>query len=171
LVAETVDSFTGKFIPTYDWNDSVTNKIETIATKIYGATNVEYSSQAKADLKRISSLGLDALPICMAKTQKSLSDNPDLLGRPRGFTLHVREIEVAAGDWSGLRASVLCAEAEPFVHKAHFGLHAPRQETFASAKQKPGVAQPQESALKLVILCHSVLPDFPGYELHGALQF
>jgi len=97
LVSETVDSFEGKFTPTYDWNSPVTEKIEAIATKVYGAGNVEYTSQAKKDLKRIASLGLDALPICMAKTQKSLSDNPALLGRPKGFTLTVREIEVAAG--------------------------------------------------------------------------
>lgn len=97
LVSETVDSFEGKFTPTYDWNSPVTEKIEAIATKVYGAGSVEYTSQAKKDLKRIASLGLDALPICMAKTQKSLSDNPALLGRPTGFTLTVREIEVAAG--------------------------------------------------------------------------
>lgn len=97
LVAETVESYEGKFTPTYDWASPVKDKIEAIATKIYGAGNIEYSSKAKKDLKRIADLGLDALPICMAKTQKSLSDNPALLGRPHGFTLTVREIEVAAG--------------------------------------------------------------------------
>lgn len=97
LVAETVESYEGKFTPTYDWASPVKDKIEAIATKIYGAGNIEYSSKAKKDLKRIADLGLDALPICMAKTQKSLSDNPALLGRPQGFTLTVREIEVAAG--------------------------------------------------------------------------
>lgn len=97
VVAETVDGFDGKFKPMYDWASPVTEKIETIATKVYGAANVEFTSQAKKDLKRIADLGLDGLPICMAKTQKSLSDNPALIGRPRGFTLTVREIEVAAG--------------------------------------------------------------------------
>lgn len=97
LVSETVDSFEGTFTPTYDWNSPVIDKIEAIATKVYGAGRVEYTAQAKKDLTRIADLGLDALPICMAKTQKSLSDNPALLGRPRDFTLTVREIEVAAG--------------------------------------------------------------------------
>ncbi|MBI1183977.1 formate--tetrahydrofolate ligase [bacterium] len=97
LVAEVADNAKAGFTPTYDWKSPVTEKIEAIATKIYGADGVDYTAQAQKDLKRISSLGLDALPICMAKTQKSLSDNPDLLGRPRGFNITVREIEVAAG--------------------------------------------------------------------------
>lgn len=97
VVAETVDNFDGKFTPMYDWASPVKEKIETIATKIYGAAGVEFTSQAKKDLKRIADLGLEGLPICMAKTQKSLSDNPALIGRPRGFTVTVREIEVAAG--------------------------------------------------------------------------
>lgn len=97
LVAATADAATGKFTPLYDWNLPVMDKINTIATKIYGADKVEYSAQAKTDLKRITDLGLDHLPVCMAKTQKSLSDNPDLIGRPTGFNITVREIEVAAG--------------------------------------------------------------------------
>jgi len=75
----------------------VEKKIETIATKYYGAAAVDFQAKARADLKRITTLGLDKLPVCIAKTQKSLSDNPDLIGRPEGFTLTVREIEVAAG--------------------------------------------------------------------------
>jgi formate--tetrahydrofolate ligase len=97
LVAATADSATGTFTPLYSWDAPVMDKIHTIATKIYGADKVEYGAQAKADLKRITDLGLDHLPVCMAKTQKSLSDNPDLIGRPTGFNITVREIEVAAG--------------------------------------------------------------------------
>ena len=97
IVAETADAQTEKFKPQYDWAEPVMDKINKIATKIYGAKDVEYSAQAKKDLKKISDLGLDALPICVAKTQKSLSDDPTVLGRPTGFTLHVREIEIAAG--------------------------------------------------------------------------
>lgn len=97
LVAEEAEAFEGKFKPIYDWNSPVKDKIEAIATKVYGAGRVEYASKALKDLRRIAKLGLDDLPICMAKTQKSLSDNPALLGRPTGFTITVREIEVAAG--------------------------------------------------------------------------
>ncbi|RIA08905.1 formate-tetrahydrofolate ligase [Flavobacteriaceae bacterium MAR_2010_72] len=96
-VIDVVESNTSEFKPLYDWNSSVTDKIETIATEIYGAEYVDYTSKAKADLKKISHLGLDHLPICIAKTQKSLSDNPKLLGRPKDFIITVREIEIAAG--------------------------------------------------------------------------
>ena len=58
---------------------------------------MDYSAQAKKDLRKIKSLGLEHLPICIAKTQKSLSDNPKLLGRPKDFIITVREIEIAAG--------------------------------------------------------------------------
>lgn len=85
------------FKPLYDWKTSVQSKIETIATKIYGAEHVDYSSKAKQDLNKIDGLGLEHLPVCIAKTQKSLSDNPDLLGRPKDFIITVREIEIAAG--------------------------------------------------------------------------
>lgn len=96
-VAKIADQWSNHFIPTYDWNSSVEEKINAIATKIYGAKHVEYSVDAKSDIKRINNLGLNKLPVCMAKTQKSLSDNPDLIGRPKDFTLTVRDIEIAAG--------------------------------------------------------------------------
>jgi formate--tetrahydrofolate ligase len=86
-----------QFKPLYDWASPVKTKIETIAIKIYGAEHVDYSSKARQDLKKIAGLGLEHLPICIAKTQKSLSDNPDLLGRPKDFIITVREIEIAAG--------------------------------------------------------------------------
>ena len=85
------------FKPLYSWNSSVRDKIETIAREIYGAKHVDYNTKAKADLRKISNLGLDHLPVCIAKTQKSLSDNPKLFGRPKDFIITVREIEIASG--------------------------------------------------------------------------
>jgi formate--tetrahydrofolate ligase len=96
-VVEAVNAPQDEFHPLYQWEWPIEQKIETIATKIYGAANVEYTSKARLDLKRISRLGLDGAAVCMAKTQKSFSDNPDLIGRPTGFTITVREIEIAAG--------------------------------------------------------------------------
>jgi formate--tetrahydrofolate ligase len=86
-----------KFKPLYELDDSIETKIEIIARKIYGAEAVDYTSKAKANLLKIADLGLEGLAICMAKTQKSLSDNPELLGRPKDFIITVREIEIAAG--------------------------------------------------------------------------
>lgn len=96
-VVEAVNAPQDEFHPLYQWEWPIEQKIETIATQIYGAANVEYTSKARLDLKRISRLGLDGAAVCMAKTQKSFSDNPDLIGRPTGFTITVREIEIAAG--------------------------------------------------------------------------
>ncbi len=96
-VVEMAEKSEGKFTPTYDWAMPVEDKINAVATKIYGASAVEYAPRAKANMRRITRLGLDHLPICIAKTQKSLSDNPKLLGRPTDFTITVREIEIAAG--------------------------------------------------------------------------
>ncbi len=96
-VVAAVESSTGPFEPTYRWDQPVEEKIQAVATKIYGADGVAYTSKAKSDLRKIKRLGLDQLPVCIAKTQKSLSDNPALLGRPQGFTITVREIEIAAG--------------------------------------------------------------------------
>ncbi len=96
-VIEVVDTDPPVFDPMYDWSWSVKKKIETLATKIYGAEHVDYSAQAKKDLKKIAELGLEQMPVCIAKTQKSLSDNPSLLGRPKDFIITVREIEIASG--------------------------------------------------------------------------
>jgi formate--tetrahydrofolate ligase len=96
-VVEVVESGESNFTPLYDWEQDVETKIKTIATKIYGAADVEYATKAKKDLRTIAALGLENLPICMAKTQKSLSDDPKLIGRPTGFTITIREIEIAAG--------------------------------------------------------------------------
>jgi len=97
LVVERARDCTGSFKPLYDWNWDVKRKIETVAKKIYGAEHIDYTSLAKADLHTIERLGYDKLPVCIAKTQKSLSDNPLLLGRPKDFIVTVREIEISAG--------------------------------------------------------------------------
>ena len=97
IVVETISNEQKPFTPLYDLNDTVENKIKAIAKKIYGAEAVDYTARAKADLEKIHDLGLEGLAICMAKTQKSLSDNPELLGRPKDFVITVREIEIAAG--------------------------------------------------------------------------
>lgn len=81
----------------YDWKMPIKDKIEIIAKNIYGAEAVDYSPLAKQDLRLLKKFDLEHLPICMAKTQKSLSDNPDLLGRPKDFLVTVREIKLAAG--------------------------------------------------------------------------
>lgn len=97
LVVEATESGRTDFRPLYPLDESVEKKVETVARGIYGADGVEYTPKAKQALKRIADLGLTGLAVCIAKTQKSLSDNPALLGRPRGFTITVRDIEIAAG--------------------------------------------------------------------------
>lgn len=96
-VIEIVESGESNFSPLYNWDTDVQSKIETIATKIYGAKQVDYTAKAKKNLRTIAELGLENLPVCIAKTQKSLSDNPKLIGRPKDFTITIREIEIAAG--------------------------------------------------------------------------
>jgi len=96
-VVEIVNQNEEKFTPLYEWDWPTEKKIETIAKKIYGAEAVDYTLQAKQDLNKIRELGLDKTAVCIAKTQKSLSDNPALLGRPKDFVVTVREIEIAAG--------------------------------------------------------------------------
>ncbi|SMD35183.1 Formate-tetrahydrofolate ligase [Reichenbachiella faecimaris] len=96
-VVATVEANHVKFTPMYDWSLPVEEKIDIIAKKIYGAKAIDYTSKARANLRKIERLGLSGLPVCIAKTQKSLSDNPALLGRPKDFVVTVREIEIAAG--------------------------------------------------------------------------
>ena len=85
------------FQPLYELKSPVQEKIKIIAQKMYGAEDVEYSSSAKKTLERIEKLGFSDLAICIAKTQSSLSDDPKLIGRPSGFVLKIREIELATG--------------------------------------------------------------------------
>jgi len=97
LVVDAVENSPSAFKPLYDWDWPVTIKIETIARKIYGASGVEFGPKANADLKKIERLGLTKLPICIAKTQYSFTDDPTRVGRTSDFFLTIREIEIAAG--------------------------------------------------------------------------
>jgi formate--tetrahydrofolate ligase len=96
-VISTIDSSNAKFRPLYAWENPIKTKIEIICQQIYGADGVDYTAKAETDIKRAETLGLAGLPICMAKTQKSLSDDPEKIGRPVGFRVTVREMEIAAG--------------------------------------------------------------------------
>jgi len=96
-VAEVAEGNDTPFTPLYDWKQPVEEKVEAVAKKIYGASAIDYTTQARRDLRKIERLELSHLPVCIAKTQKSLSDNPKLLGRPKDFVVTVREIEIAAG--------------------------------------------------------------------------
>ncbi|MDH6457814.1 formate--tetrahydrofolate ligase [Fusobacterium sp. PH5-7] len=88
---------TDNYTPLYDLDMSIKEKIEKIAKEIYGADGVEFTGAAKKMLKTIDELGYGKLPVCMSKTQKSLSDNAALLGRPTGFTVSVKELRISAG--------------------------------------------------------------------------
>ncbi|MEE8639158.1 MAG: formate--tetrahydrofolate ligase, partial [bacterium] len=85
------------FEPMYRLEDSVEDKISAVARKVYGAEAVDFTLEARRDLRRIKKLGYDKLPVCIAKTQKSLSDNPKLLGRPEDFLVTVRRIIINSG--------------------------------------------------------------------------
>ena len=91
------DSGESKFAPIYPLEMSLKGKIETIAKEIYGADGVNYTKEADKDLKEFEELGYGNLPICMAKTQYSFSDDPALLGRPSGFKITIRNCRIAAG--------------------------------------------------------------------------
>ena len=96
-VLETLETKESHFAPIYELDLPVKEKIETIAREIYGAKDVAYSAGAEKSIAEINALGHGGLPICMAKTQYSLSDDPAKLGRPEGFTLHVSEVKLSAG--------------------------------------------------------------------------
>ncbi|MCR5656443.1 MAG: formate--tetrahydrofolate ligase [Butyrivibrio sp.] len=96
-VVDTLDNKESHFKPIYEDDLSPEEKISAIATKIYGAKGVNYSAAAKKQLQKIVDMGYGKLPICVAKTQYSLSDDPSLLGRPEGFDITVREAYVSAG--------------------------------------------------------------------------
>jgi formate--tetrahydrofolate ligase len=96
-VVDVVENKATTFKPLYDWKSPIKYKIEKIAKEIYGAEKVVYDNKALLNLKRIDRLGFNDFAVCMAKTQKSFSDNDKLIGRPTGFSITVREIEIAAG--------------------------------------------------------------------------
>ncbi len=80
------------FSPLYDVTESIEEKVRTIVQKVYGGKDVQFTDQAKKQIAQIEKFGWDSLPVCMAKTQYSLSDQPSLLGRPEGFTITIREV-------------------------------------------------------------------------------
>lgn len=96
-VLETLEKRESHFHVLYEDTLSLKEKIEAVSKEIYGADGVVYSPAAEKQLKKLTELGFGGLPVCMAKTQYSLSDNPDLLGRPEGFEINVREAYVSAG--------------------------------------------------------------------------
>lgn len=96
-VLRSVDDGENNFKPLYELSWSFERKIETICKLLYGADHVEYALKAKSQLDRIEKLGLGDLAVCIAKTQKSLSDDPARRGRPTGFTVKIREVELSSG--------------------------------------------------------------------------
>lgn len=96
-VLDTLEHKESHFKPLYGNELSLKDKINTIATQIYGADGVEYEKAAEKQLAKLTDLGFGNLPVCMAKTQYSFSDDPTLLGRPEHFRMHVREVYVSAG--------------------------------------------------------------------------
>lgn len=96
-VLDTLESKESFFEPLYEDSLSLTEKIHAVASKIYGAGGVTYTAAAKRQLEKLERDGFGRFPVCIAKTQYSLSDDPKLLGRPVGFEMHVREAYVSAG--------------------------------------------------------------------------
>ena len=96
-VVETIKAETSEFKPIYNVNLPIKEKIETIAREIYGADGVTYTAAANRQILNLTKLGFDKMPVCMAKTQYSLSDDPSLLGRPSGFDITIREVNVSSG--------------------------------------------------------------------------
>lgn len=96
-VIDTIENKESNFHCLYEDSKSLTEKIETIAKEIYGAKEVVYDKAVEKELARLEKLGFGTMPVCMAKNQYSLSDDPTLLGRPKDFTIHIREVYVSAG--------------------------------------------------------------------------
>lgn len=96
-VLDVLENKKSAFKVLYNEEDSIVSKIETVAKEIYGADGVVIDAKAKKEIARLEGLGYDKLPVCIAKTQYSLSDNPTLLGRPKGFKITVKEVRVSAG--------------------------------------------------------------------------
>jgi len=94
---EILSAAPGDYCPLYDWDLPVEDKIFTVASEIYGAVSIDYLPLARQNLDMINRYGFDKLPVCIAKTQQSLSDNPKLLGLPSDFIVTVREIKIASG--------------------------------------------------------------------------
>ena len=97
LLVDTIENNKSNFKCLYDEKLSIKDKILTIVKEIYGGEGVKYSAKAERKIKQLESLGLDKVPVCMAKTQYSLSDNPALLGSPSGFTVTVSDVNISNG--------------------------------------------------------------------------
>lgn len=119
-VIKVCDEGKANFKPLYDVNLSIKEKLEVIAKEVYGADGVEFTVPAMKNIKNLEKLGLDKMPICVAKTQYSLSDNPDLLARPEGFHIVVREVKVSngAGFLIALTGSIMTMPGLPKVPAA-----------------------------------------------------
>lgn len=119
-VVKVCDEDKADFKPLYDVNLSIKEKLEIIAKEVYGADGVEFTVPAMKNIKDLEKLGLDKMPICVAKTQYSLSDNPDLLARPEGFKIVVREVKVSngAGFLIALTGSIMTMPGLPKVPAA-----------------------------------------------------
>ena len=119
-VIKVCDEGKANFKPLYDVNLSIKEKLEIIAKEVYGADGVEFTVPAMKNVKNLEKLGLDKMPICVAKTQYSLSDNPDLLARPEGFHIVVREVKVSngAGFLIALTGSIMTMPGLPKVPAA-----------------------------------------------------
>ena len=96
-VIDAIENTKAEYHPVYDVDDTIENKINAIVTKIYGGNGVTFSPKAKKAIKKLEELGLDKKPVCIAKTQYSLSDNASLLGRPSGFTVSIKTIRISNG--------------------------------------------------------------------------
>lgn len=96
-VVEIADAASGQFHFLYDETLPIAEKLELIARNVYGADGVQFTEEAQKQIKAYTELGWDQLPVCVAKTQYSLSDNPKLIGRPRGFTITIRDIKPSLG--------------------------------------------------------------------------
>lgn len=97
IVLDILENSNSNFAPIYDEKNTIEEKVLTIAKEIYGANGVNYTPAAKKQIAELEKFGLDKLPICMAKTQYSLSDNPSLLAKPSGFDINVKEVRVSNG--------------------------------------------------------------------------
>ena len=97
LLCDTLDGTESEFRPLYDKNMSIKDKIAVIAREIYGADGVQYTKKADKKIRQLEDMGLDKVPVCMAKTQYSLSDDPSLLGAPQGFDITVRDVNISNG--------------------------------------------------------------------------
>ncbi len=96
-VVDICENKESKFKPIYPLDMSIKEKIEKVAREIYGADGVNYEDDAAKKIKSLTNLGFDRLPVCIAKTQYSFSDDPGLLGAPSGFNIHVRDVKISAG--------------------------------------------------------------------------